>query len=155
MTQYLISVWHDEGTYDMDFTSDEAQRLFAQVSAFNEEVQEAGAWVFGGGLVPPSSATVVRAQDGVEAATYANWVGDRDMRNEDVFFAVMAVDPESYLQVYDEILITDAERDRWLGERRGALVGDVLARKLNLRVGGRITLTGTIYPGRREYIELA
>jgi putative ABC transport system permease protein len=102
--------------------------------------------------LPKRYIDVVRAQDGVEAATYANWVGDRDLRNEDVFFAVMAVDPESYLQVYDEILITDAERDRWLGERRGALVGDVLARKLNLRVGGRITLTGTIYPGRREYI---
>ncbi len=69
MTQYMISVWHDDGTYDMDFSSDEAQRLFRQVDAFNNEVQEAGAWVFGGGLVPPTSATVVRVQEGQVSMT--------------------------------------------------------------------------------------
>jgi len=31
---------------------------------FNAELQNAGAWVFAGGLQPPSTATVVRAADG-------------------------------------------------------------------------------------------
>ena len=64
MTQYLLSVWHDDDTYDMDFASDEAKRLFAQVDAFNDELQAAGAWVFAGGLHPSSSATVVRSTSG-------------------------------------------------------------------------------------------
>ena len=48
----------------MDVNSPEVQRLFAQVDAFNDEVQDAGAWVFGGGLQPASSATVVRTTSG-------------------------------------------------------------------------------------------
>jgi hypothetical protein len=54
MTQYLLSVWHDD-TFEMDFASDEAKRLFAQVDKFNEELQSSGAWVFAGGLHPASS----------------------------------------------------------------------------------------------------
>src|SRR5688572_21110419 len=69
MTQYLLSVWHDDANYDMDFSSEEAQRLVRQVDALNNEIQEAGAWVFGGGLVAPTSATVVRAQDGQVSMT--------------------------------------------------------------------------------------
>ena len=61
MAQYLLSVWHDEDfSLDVDMTSDDMQRTFAQVDAFNQELQAAGAWVFGGGLHPAASATVVR-----------------------------------------------------------------------------------------------
>lgn len=60
MTQYLISVWHDDD-YVLDFSSDEGQRVVAQVTRFNTELETAGAWVFAGGLQPASSATVLRA----------------------------------------------------------------------------------------------
>jgi hypothetical protein len=59
MTQYLMSVWHDD-TYELDFSTDEAKRVVAQVGRFNDQLQTAGAWVFGGGLHPASSATVIR-----------------------------------------------------------------------------------------------
>jgi hypothetical protein len=59
MTQYLLSVWHD-ADYTVDFSGDEMQRLAAQVGAFNAELEAAGAWVFGGGLEPAATATVVR-----------------------------------------------------------------------------------------------
>ncbi len=64
MPQYLMSVWHDEN-YDVDFSSPEAQRQMAQISAVNAELEAAGAWVFGGGLHAASSATVVRSSGGV------------------------------------------------------------------------------------------
>ena len=60
MPRYLISVWHDD-EYEVDFSTPDAQRLGAQVGAFNAELESAGAWVFGAGLQPASSATVVRA----------------------------------------------------------------------------------------------
>jgi hypothetical protein len=60
MTQYLLSVWHDD-EYEVDFSTEDAQRLAGQVGAFNDELEAAGAWVFGGGLHPASSATVLRA----------------------------------------------------------------------------------------------
>ena len=59
MPQYLMSVWHDD-EYAVDFSTPEAQRLGAQVGAFNQELEQAGAWVFGAGLLPASSATVLR-----------------------------------------------------------------------------------------------
>ena len=62
MTQYLLSVWHD-GEFDLP-DPEVMQKVFAQVDAFNAEVQAAGAWVFAGGLHPRSSATTVRVKDG-------------------------------------------------------------------------------------------
>ena len=64
MSQYLLSVWHDGPYDDIDYNSPEAQRQMAQVSAFNDTLQQTGAWVFGTGLRPASSATVVRATAG-------------------------------------------------------------------------------------------
>ena len=60
MAQYLLSVWHDD-EFDLDFESDDAQRMVGQVNQFNADLQEKGAWVFAGGLHPASSATVVRS----------------------------------------------------------------------------------------------
>ncbi len=61
--KYLLSVWHD-ADYEVDFASDDAQRMFAQVGRFNEDLQAAGAWVFADGLEPASTATVVRPATG-------------------------------------------------------------------------------------------
>jgi hypothetical protein len=68
MPQYLISVWHDE-SYEVDFSTPEAQARVAQVGAFNDELQKAGAWVFAAGLHPASSATVVRSTGGEVSMT--------------------------------------------------------------------------------------
>ena len=59
MPQYLMSVWHDE-EYVVDFDTEEMRRIVPQVTAFNQELETAGAWVFGAGLQPASSATVLR-----------------------------------------------------------------------------------------------
>ena len=64
MPQYLISVWHDDDYGDLDFSDPDTQRMATQVGAFNETLQQAGAWVFGCGLRSASSATVVRADGG-------------------------------------------------------------------------------------------
>ena len=42
MPQYLMSVRHDDD-YDVDFSSPDAQRMVAQVSAVNAELEAAGA----------------------------------------------------------------------------------------------------------------
>ncbi len=69
MAQYLMSVWHDDDVRDDDFDDPDTQRMFAQVGAFNEELEGAGAWVFGGGLQPNTTATVLRAADGQVSMT--------------------------------------------------------------------------------------
>ncbi len=84
---------------------------------------------------------------GVKAATFANWFGGKDPREPDNFFATIAVDPPSFLEVYDEIEMPAEQRANWLEDRRGALIGKSLATKLRVKPGDRISLTGTIYPG--------
>lgn len=62
MTQYLLSVHMVEGQ-EMP-PDEEIQRAYQQVDAFNQTLQDAGAWVFAGGLHPADTATVVRVEEG-------------------------------------------------------------------------------------------
>jgi hypothetical protein len=62
MTQYLMSVYYVEG--EETPPEEVIQQMYSDVDALNDKMQEAGAWVFGGGLHTPDTATVVRAQDG-------------------------------------------------------------------------------------------
>jgi hypothetical protein len=60
--QYLLSVHSVEGSEPPP--PEAAQKMYEDTAAFNTELQSAGAWVFACGLHPPSTATVVRDQDG-------------------------------------------------------------------------------------------
>jgi hypothetical protein len=60
MKQYMLSVAMIDGAPPRP--AEEAQQAYEQVARLNDEMQKADAWVFGGGLLPASSATVVRAE---------------------------------------------------------------------------------------------
>jgi hypothetical protein len=62
MKQYMLSVHMVEGQEPP--SPEEIQRMYADVDTLNSRMQAEGAWVFGGGLHPATSATVVRFQDG-------------------------------------------------------------------------------------------
>ena len=64
MPQYLLSVHTVEGEAREPMTDEEMQQSWAQIRALNEELQSTGAWVFGGALHDPDTATVVRMSDG-------------------------------------------------------------------------------------------
>ena len=98
MTQYLLSVWHDDAsTYDMDLESPEAQRMFAQVDTFNAELQASGAWVFAGGLHAPTSATVVRVTDGEVSTTDGPYAESKEQMGG--FWVVEAPDLDAALEL--------------------------------------------------------
>jgi hypothetical protein len=59
MKQYLLSIYQPDGDPPPPEVLD---KVMQDVEAWNKELRAAGAWVFNGGLHPPSSATVVRAQ---------------------------------------------------------------------------------------------
>jgi hypothetical protein len=67
MKQYLLAVHVSDGASSRP--ESENQQAYQAVDAFNAELQAAGAWVFAGGLYPPSTATVVRAQGGQVVTT--------------------------------------------------------------------------------------
>ena len=65
MPQYMLSVFGDEAEFARQQQNAELiQQIYADVGKVNDRLQEQGAWVFGGGLHPTSTATVVRVNDG-------------------------------------------------------------------------------------------
>jgi hypothetical protein len=62
MTQYLLAV--HLGGDEPQLTEEQMQQSYQDVDALNGKLQQAGVWVFAGGLEPPTTATVVRAPGG-------------------------------------------------------------------------------------------
>jgi hypothetical protein len=61
MKQYLLSIYHpDEPVPEPEVM----EKIVRDVTALNEELQAAGAWVFAAGLYPSTTATVLQARGG-------------------------------------------------------------------------------------------
>jgi len=67
MKQYLLAVHSVEGAPTR--SDEDTQIAYGRVDKINNELQATGAWVFGGGLLPPDSATVVRVENGKTTMT--------------------------------------------------------------------------------------
>ena len=96
--------------------------------------------------LPMSYAARLQATPGVEAVTWANWFGGR-YGDGKRFFANFAVDPESYLRMYPEMVIPEDQKQAFIRERTAAVVGKRLLEVFGWRVGQDVTLQGTIFPG--------
>lgn len=57
MKQYLLSIYQPEGTPEPEVL----EPVMRDLEVLNQEMRDAGAWVFAGGLHPPATATVLRA----------------------------------------------------------------------------------------------
>lgn len=58
MKQYLISMYQPDGP---PLPGEALERVMRELELVNEEIRAADGWVFGNGLHPPGTATVVRA----------------------------------------------------------------------------------------------
>ncbi len=68
--------------------------------------------------LPPSYIERIRATEGVSAATYVSWFGGyyQEPRNT---FQTLAVEPESFLDIYPEYVVPTDQRERWRRTRTG------------------------------------
>ena len=62
MPQYLLSVHNDDTSPYA--TTEEMNEAYAATGVVNDEMRAAGVYLFAGGLMPSTTATVVRAKDG-------------------------------------------------------------------------------------------
>ena len=74
--------------------------------------------------------------------------GYKDARDPKNFFARFGVDPpENLFTIFGELKIPDDQKQAFLHDRTGTVIGRDLANKFGFRLGDRITLIGDIYPG--------
>jgi putative ABC transport system permease protein len=90
------------------------------------------------------------AEEDVHTVSYATWFGGvyQDPSN---FFANFAVDGESYLALYPEMVMPVDQKQAWLADRAGALVGRRTMERFGWQVGQTVTLRGTIFPGEHQF----
>jgi putative ABC transport system permease protein len=107
----------------------------------------------------------IAAVPGVKNVGIQNWFGGQDPVNPRNFYAQFAVDPAIFRIYANDISIVEATPPQgrpvvppgvdpklaaYLEDRTAAVVGRSLMEKMGWRLGQRVTVNGTIYPGSWE-----
>ena len=81
---------------------------------------------------------------GVKEATFASWLGGiyQDPKN---FFGQFAIDHRTYLQLFTEFRVPEAEWQAFLADKAGAIAGEDLAKRFHWQIGDRIPLKDSLY----------
>ncbi|MFI5183832.1 MAG: ABC transporter permease [Vicinamibacteria bacterium] len=87
---------------------------------------------------------------GVRDVASMSWFGGiyRDPKN---FFPQFSIETASWKSVYPEFHVPDADWEAFLADRAGCVVGAATAERFGWKVGDRIPLQGTIFPGAWEF----
>jgi hypothetical protein len=95
MKQYLLAVHMIEG--EPARSEAEVQRSYQAVDKFNRELMTSGEWVFAGGLLPPDTATVVRAAGGKVVTTDGPFAETKEQIGG--FWVIKAADLDAALAI--------------------------------------------------------
>jgi putative ABC transport system permease protein len=84
---------------------------------------------------------------GVTRVAHASWFGGyyQDPKNQ---FAQFPVDPERYLDVYPELVISDEHKAEWMRKRDSIVVGRGLMEQFGWQVGDRIPIYSSIWTNK-------
>jgi len=91
---------------------------------------------------------------GVDQVSFANWFGGKykDPNDWKNFFPRMAVDAETYLDLYPEFVLSAEDIEAFKKERNACIIGAKLAREHSLKRGDLIPVDGDIYPGKWDFV---
>jgi putative ABC transport system permease protein len=97
----------------------------------------------------------IQAVPGVKRTAKTNWFGgviglsggQPDMKN---FFPNFAVDAEPYLAMYPEYIIAPDQKEAFMQDMRGAIIGPSLAEKFGWKIGSTFQLESMIPPYRGD-----
>ncbi len=76
MKQYLLTVCYPAGATQPE--PEKLELIMRNVMALQKEMQDAGAWVFSGGLYPANTATVLRHQGGEVITTDGPFIESKE-----------------------------------------------------------------------------
>ena len=97
--------------------------------------------------LPKSYQEQIARVPGVKAVTHASWFGGVYQNPNKGFQGVFQgpVEPQDYLAMYPEFRLPAAEREAWIADREGAIVGRKTANRFGWKVGDRVPVQGTIW----------
>lgn len=81
----------------------------------------------------------------IDAICRTSWFGGR-VEGKQSSFVSMAVDRDTFARVYSEFHMTPEQQQRFLDERRAAVVAQSLANQMNWKENDRIELIGSLPP---------
>jgi putative ABC transport system permease protein len=96
-------------------------------------------------MLPASHESQMEQIDGVDDAVHQTWFGGVYQKPSN-FFAQMPVNPDEFLKMYPEYLLSDEEREAWFNTRTGAVAGRKTADRFGWKVGDRVPINATIWP---------
>jgi putative ABC transport system permease protein len=104
--------------------------------------------------VPRSYQAVIEQIPGVKSVMIFQWFGGtyKDSRDPKNFFPRFAVDTAKLADVYPEYRVPPEQRQAFLQERQGCMIGRKLADRNGFKLGDRIQITGDIFPVNLELI---
>jgi len=97
--------------------------------------------------LPLSYLSRIQTVQGVDDITWYGFFGGRYGESRKDFFGSAYVDPASFMQVFDELVVPPEQVAAFQADPCGALIGKDLAARYGWTVGERVTLKGTLYPG--------
>ncbi len=96
-------------------------------------------------LLPVNYKTQIERIEGVDAVASSTWFGGMYQGESKNFFPQIVVEPETYMKVYPEYLLSEKEKQAWLTTRTGAIVGRKTAKRFGFKVGDRVPIQATIW----------
>ncbi len=88
---------------------------------------------------------------GVTEVGYSDWFGGI-YKEEKNFFPNFATEAKTAMDLYPEFIVPGDQKEAFLRDRKGAVVGIKTAERFGWKIGDTVTLKGTIFPGNWEFV---
>ena len=93
----------------------------------------------------------IRQISNVKTVSYGTWFGGVYIEEKN-FFPNFAVEPRTFFELYPEFILPPSEKESFLNDRKGCVVGRKLAARFGWKMGDIITLKGAIFFGNWDFV---
>jgi putative ABC transport system permease protein len=98
-------------------------------------------------LLPARQRPIIERIPGVEAVSPFTWFGGKYKNEEGMSFAQFAMDADKLQSVFGEAKMNMDGYEKFKASKDACVLGKITADKYHLKIGDRITLDSTVYPG--------
>jgi putative ABC transport system permease protein len=103
--------------------------------------------------MPLSYEAEIQRMPGVRDVMVSQWFGGvyKDARDPKNQFARYAIEPDKMFTIFGELRIPEDQKQAFIHDRTGCVIGRGLADAFGFKIGDRIHMTGDIFPGDYEF----